>query len=43
VNWAVFEPAPDAAGPFSATGSATIEADDADLLAALDILALTLV
>jgi hypothetical protein len=42
MNWAVFEPAPDATSPFLATRSAAIEADDADLLAALDVLALTL-
>jgi hypothetical protein len=43
VNWAVFEPAPDAVSPFVATGSATIEPDDPDLLAALAVLVVTLV
>jgi len=43
VNWAVFEPAPDATSPFLATTSSTIDADDADLLEALDLLGLTFV
>lgn len=43
VNWAVFEPAPDAPSPFLEKTSMPIEADDADLVAALDILGLTLV
>jgi len=43
VNWAVFEPAPDAPSPFLAKTSMPIEADDADLVAALDLLGLTLV
>jgi RES domain len=43
VNWALFEPAPDAASPFVATGSAPIDGADADLLAALAILGLTIV
>lgn len=43
VNWAVFEPAPDAPSPFLATTSGTIHADDADLIAALDLLGLALV
>jgi RES domain len=43
VNWAVFEPAPDATSPFLATTSSTLDADDADLLEALDLLGLTFV
>jgi hypothetical protein len=39
----LFEPAPDAASPFVETGSAPIDGADADLLAALAILGLTLV
>jgi hypothetical protein len=35
VNWAIFEPAPDASSPFLATTVAAIEADDPDLQAAL--------
>lgn len=43
VNWAVFEPAPDAPSPFLATTSSKIEADDADILGALDLLGIALV
>lgn len=43
VNWAVFEPAPDAPSVFLATASEAIKADDADLIAALDLLRLVLV
>jgi hypothetical protein len=42
VNWAVFEPAPDAPSPFLRATFSTIEADDADLLKALDLLGLAL-
>jgi RES domain len=42
LNWAIFEPAPDAPSPFVATTSTAIEADDADLRAALGLLGLTL-
>lgn len=42
VNWAVFEPAPDAPSPFLTTASAMIQADDADLVAALNLLGLAL-
>lgn len=40
VNWAVFEPATDAANPFLAAAASAIAADDSDLLAALDLLGL---
>lgn len=43
INWAVFEPAPNAPSPFLAATSSTIEADDADLRRALDLLGLALV
>jgi len=43
VNWAVFEPAPGAPSLFLATTFSTIEAHDADLLKALDLLGLALV
>ncbi|MGH3133249.1 MAG: hypothetical protein ACRDNY_05840 [Gaiellaceae bacterium] len=43
VNWAIFEPAPDAPSPFLSTSSAPVEADDPDLHAALDVLGLVLV
>jgi hypothetical protein len=43
VNRAVFEPAPDAPSPFLRATFSTIEADDADLLKALDLLGLALV
>jgi hypothetical protein len=42
VNWAIFEPAPDAGSPFVATTSTAIEADDLDLHAALGVLGLTI-
>jgi hypothetical protein len=42
LNWAIFEPAPDAPSPFVATTSTVIEADDADLRAALGLLGLAL-
>jgi hypothetical protein len=38
----VFEPAPDAPSPFLRATFSTIEADDADLLKALDLLGLAL-
>jgi len=41
VNWAIFEPAPDASSPFVATTAAAIEADESDLQAALQLLGLT--
>jgi hypothetical protein len=43
VNWAIFEPAPDAPSPFQSTSSNPVEADDPDLRAALDVLGLALV
>ncbi len=42
INWALFEPAPDAGSPFVATTAAAIEADDPDLEAALGLLGLTI-
>lgn len=42
INWAIFEPASAAPSPLLGTSAATIEPDDADLLAALDLLGLTL-
>jgi site-specific recombinase XerD len=42
LNWAIFEPAPDAPSPFVAVTSTTIEADDPDLRAALGVLGLVL-
>lgn len=42
LNWAVFESAPDGPDPLLATASAAIAADDPDLLAALELLGLTL-
>ncbi len=42
LNWAIFEPAPDAASPFVTTMSTVIEADDADLRAALGLLGIAL-
>lgn len=38
INWALFEPAPDAGSPFVSTTDAAIEADDPDLQAALGLL-----
>lgn len=43
VNWAVFEPAPDAPSPFLSSWSGPIEASDSDLHAALDVLGLAFV
>jgi hypothetical protein len=43
VNWAIFEPAPDAPNPFLSTSSGPVEADDPDLPAALEILGLSFV
>jgi hypothetical protein len=43
VNWAIFEPAPDAASPFVSVSSHSVEADDPELNAALDVLGLSLV
>ena len=43
VNWAIFEPPPDAPSPFLSISSAPVEADDPDLRAALDVLGLSLV
>jgi hypothetical protein len=42
LNWAIFEPAPDAPSPFVATTSTAVEADDPDLRAALGLLGLAL-
>jgi hypothetical protein len=42
LNWAIFEPAPDAPSPFGATTSTEVEADDPDLRAALGLLGLAL-
>jgi hypothetical protein len=42
INWAIFEPAPDAGSPFVAATGAAIEADDSDPQAALRVLGLTL-
>jgi RES domain len=42
LNWAIFEPAPDAPSPFVAVTSTTIEADDPDLRAVLGVLGLVL-
>lgn len=42
LNWAVFESAPDGQDVLLATSSAAIAADDPDLLAALELLGLTL-
>jgi len=42
LNWAIFEPAPDAPSPFGATTSTAVEADDPDLRAALGLLGLAL-
>jgi len=41
VNWAIFEPAPDAASPFVSTSSDPVEADDPDIHAALEVLRLS--
>jgi hypothetical protein len=38
INWALFEPAPDAGSPFVSTTDAAIEADDPNLQAALGLL-----
>jgi hypothetical protein len=43
VNWAIFEPAPDAPSAFLSTSSAPVEANDPDLRAALDVLGVSLV
>lgn len=43
VNWAIFEQAPEAPSPFLSTSSGSVEADDPDLRAALEDLALALV
>ena len=43
LNWALFEPPPDAPSAFVAITAAAIEADDPDLEAALRVLGLTLV
>jgi hypothetical protein len=43
LNWAIFEPAPEAPSPFLSTSSGPVEADDPDLRAALDVLGLALV
>jgi len=43
VNWAIFEPAPEAPSPFLSTSSDPVEADDPALRAALDVLGLALV
>ena len=43
VNWAIFEPAPDATSAFLSISRAPVEADDPDLRAALDVLGLSLV
>jgi RES domain len=40
LNWAIFEPAPNASSPFVATTSTAVEADDPDLRAALGLLGL---
>ena len=42
LNWAIFEPAPDAPSPFGTTTSTAVEADDPDLRAALGLLGLAL-
>lgn len=42
LNWAIFEPAPDAGTRFVAMTSTAIEADDPDLKAALGVLGLTI-
>ena len=41
VNWATFEPAPDAPSPFLSTSSGPVEADDPDFKAALETLGLS--
>jgi hypothetical protein len=43
LNWAIFEPAPDAPSPFLSTSSGQVEADEPDLRAALDVLGLAFV
>lgn len=43
VNWAIFEPAPDAPNPLLSTSSGPVEADDPDFRAALEILGLSFV
>jgi hypothetical protein len=42
LNWAIFEPGPDASSPFVATTATAIAANDPDLEAALRLLGLTL-
>jgi hypothetical protein len=42
LNWAIFEPAPDAPSPLVATTSTAVKADDPDLRAALGLLGLAL-
>ncbi len=43
VNWAIFEPAPEAPGPFRSISASSVEVDDPDLRSALDVLGLALV